>query len=78
LHYWNNSWIPAEIKKADYNFIEFENIPSKTLYWLRNLDHGKEEQPFFYRNGKQVFSNQADSLFYQVNFSFGKRALLFY
>jgi hypothetical protein len=60
LLYWNNGWVPAEIKQADYNFIEFENIPSKTLYWLRNLDHGKEEQPFFYRNGKQVFSNQAD------------------
>jgi hypothetical protein len=29
------------------------------MYWLRNLDHGKEEQPFFYRDGEQVFSNQA-------------------
>ena len=57
LFYWNNGWIPAEIKQAGYNYIEFENIPANTLYWLRNLDHGKEEQPFFYRNGKQVFSN---------------------
>jgi hypothetical protein len=61
IFYWNNKWISVGRKQADYNFVEFENIPAKTLYWLRNLDHGKEEQPFFYINGKQVFSNQPDS-----------------
>lgn len=61
LFYWNNKWISVGIKQAEYNFIEFENVPAKTLYWLRNMDHGKEEQPFFYINGKQVFSNQSDS-----------------
>lgn len=61
LHYWNNGWVPAKIKQAGYHFIKFEDIPSNTLYWLRNLDHGKEEQPFYYKNGKQVFSNQPGS-----------------
>lgn len=63
LLFWNNGWIPSEIKRAKYNYIEFENIPCYTLYWLRNLDHGKEEQPFFYKNGKQLFSNQPESLY---------------
>ena len=58
LLYWSNGWIQSETKQAGYNFIEFEKVPSNTLYWLRNLDYGKEEQPFFYRNGKQIFSNQ--------------------
>ncbi len=58
LYYWNNEWIPVGKKQAINNYIEFEDIPENTLYWLRNLDHGKEEQPFFYENGKQFFSNQ--------------------
>lgn len=58
LFYWDNSWISAGTQKAKYNFVEFEDVPANTLYWLRNLVHGKEEQPFFYINGKQVFSNQ--------------------
>ncbi|MCF6358355.1 MAG: hypothetical protein L3J54_11170 [Draconibacterium sp.] len=58
LYYWDNNWIQAGVKTAKYNFVEFENIPANTLYWLQNLDHGTEEQPFFYRDGKQVFSNQ--------------------
>lgn len=58
LYYWNNGWLPAGHRQAQYNYIEFENVPSNTLYWLRNLDHGKEEQPFFYVEDKQVFSNQ--------------------
>ncbi len=58
LYYWDNNWIQAWVKKAKYNFVEFENVPANTLYWLQNLDHGTEEQPFFYRDGKQVFSNQ--------------------
>ena len=58
LYYWNNGWLPTDRKQAKYNYLEFEKVPSNTLYWLRNIDHGKEEQPFFYIDGKQVFSNQ--------------------
>lgn len=60
LYYWSDGWIPAVRQQAQYNYVEFENVPSNTLYWLRNIDHGKEEQPFFYVDGKQVFSNQAN------------------
>ncbi len=57
LFYWDNGWQPAGTVKSQHNFVEFRNVPANTLYWLRNLDHGVEEQPFFYENGKQVFSN---------------------
>ena len=30
--------------------------PKNALFWLRDLTQGKEEQVFFYENGKQVFS----------------------
>ena len=58
LYYWDDGWSQAGVQQAQYNFVEFENVPANTIYWLKNLDHGKEEQPFFYINGKQVFSNQ--------------------
>ncbi|HKI87934.1 MAG TPA: hypothetical protein VKA38_02830, partial [Draconibacterium sp.] len=58
LFYWNDEWISAGVQQAEVNYLEYKDVPAGTLYWLRNLDHGKEEQPFFYENGKQVFSNQ--------------------
>ena len=58
LFYWENEWVSAGMQQAKYNFLEFNDVPANTLYWLRNHDHGKEEQPFFYENGKQVFMNQ--------------------
>ena len=58
LFYWDNEWISAGTQQAQYNFLEFNNIPANTLYWLRNLDHGEQEQPFFYDSGEQVFTNQ--------------------
>jgi len=57
LFYWDDKWKPAGIKKAEYNFIQFSNVLSNTLYWLRNLDNGEEELPFFYIDGKQVFTS---------------------
>jgi hypothetical protein len=48
------------IREANYHFLEFDDLPRGTLYWLRNLDHGKEEQPFYYTDGRQIFSNQPE------------------
>ena len=58
LFYWDETWVSAGTQQAEYNFLKFKNVPANALYWLKNMDHGKEEQPFFYVNGKQVFSNQ--------------------
>jgi hypothetical protein len=57
LFYWDNEWRSCGEKIATYNFVQFENIPAGTIYWLRNLTKGQEEQPFFYQNDKQVFVN---------------------
>lgn len=55
LFYWENGWKSADTKKARFNYITFDNIPLNTYYWLRNIDSGREEQPFFYKDGKQIF-----------------------
>jgi len=48
-------WQSTGIQTADTVFLQYEKIPSKTLYWLRNHTRGKEERPFLYENGKQIF-----------------------
>ncbi len=54
-YYRDGAWIRHSSKQAQYNYIEFDNVPASTLYWLRNLTEGKEELPFFYVDGTQVF-----------------------
>ncbi|MDL2241281.1 discoidin domain-containing protein [Bacteroidales bacterium OttesenSCG-928-L03] len=57
LKYWNEGkWNSVGIKKAEqYNYINFENIPSGTIYLLSDLSKGKEERIFTYVDGKQVW-----------------------
>lgn len=57
LFYYDANWKSAGIQKAEYNYLEYKDVPSNTIYWLRNLDRGKEELAFMYRNGKQIFVN---------------------
>lgn len=57
LYYYNKGWIYFGIKKAKYNFLIFDNVPSGTMYWLKNISKGKEELPFVYFNNKQFFVN---------------------
>lgn len=58
LYYKDDQWIEHETTEAIYNFVDFADVPRGTTYWLRNLDKGKEELPFFYIEGKQVFINE--------------------
>ena len=58
LYFDNNKWIEHETVHSKYNYIDFDSIPSGTIYWLRNLDQGKEELPFFFPKDKQVFISQ--------------------
>lgn len=57
LLYWdNNGWNSVEKKVApQYNTIKFENVPSGTMYLLRNHTRGKEERIFTYVNDKQIW-----------------------
>ena len=55
LNYWDNGWVPCDVKTAEYEFVEFSNVPRNKLYWLENLTEGKEEMPFIVIDGKQRF-----------------------
>ena len=48
-------WLSAGVQIADSSLLFYESVPSNTLYWLRNHTRGKEERPFIYENGRQVF-----------------------
>lgn len=50
-----NGWQSLGCKIATGYSIEFENIPSNAVYWLRNHTAGKEERIFTIQNGKQRF-----------------------
>ena len=55
LLYWDGEWISQARKKTINCRLEFENVPQKALYWLHCLDGGKEERPFTYEKGKQIW-----------------------
>lgn len=58
LYYNNQHWIELKNINSEYHFLDIDSVPSNTIYWLRNLDKGKEELPFFYKNGRQIFINE--------------------
>jgi len=51
----NRQWVSAGKQTADTTLLHYENVPSNTLYWLRNHTRGREERPFIYVEGKQIF-----------------------
>jgi hypothetical protein len=55
LLYWDNEWISLGQKKAENNFLTFDNVPSNALFWLRDLTKGKDERIFTYDNGIQMW-----------------------
>ena len=56
LFYWgNDQWNSLGKRVATTVRLQYDNVPTGTLYWLRNLTKGKEERVFEYKDGKQVF-----------------------
>lgn len=55
LYMGRDGWISYGMKTADDYYIEFDNVPSGALYWLRNRTMGKEERIFTYVNGRVKF-----------------------
>ena len=56
LRYWQDgNWHTFGTQMATSDSLVFTNVPSGTLYWLRDLTKGKEERPFTYEKGKQVW-----------------------
>lgn len=53
--WYNNKWIELQRKIATDVVIRFDSVPSNGLYIFHNLTKGREERPFTYKNGKQVW-----------------------
>ncbi len=53
LFYWDTNWVSAGKKTAHSDSLNYTNIPSGTIYWLKCLSGGKEERIFTYEKGIQ-------------------------
>lgn len=55
LFYWNDRWISLGKQTASDYMLEYTNVPKGALLWLRDLTRGREERPFTYENGIQIW-----------------------
>lgn len=58
MYFHDGKWVEHCRIKATYEFLDIDNVPGSTIYLLRNLTSGKEELPFFYHEGKQIFISE--------------------
>jgi hypothetical protein len=56
LFYWENGWqsLGRQTGRDDYKLV-YNNVPENALLRIHNHTRGKENRPFTYRNGKQIF-----------------------
>lgn len=55
LSYWSNGWTSLGTQTAKQKYLEYR-VPANALFWLHNLDTGKEERVFTIdENGEQVW-----------------------
>ena len=55
LFYWNGRWHSLGKQISHGDSLMYDNVPKHSLLWLRNLTKGREERPFTYENGKQIW-----------------------
>ena len=55
LYYWDNRWVKAGERQAEDYSLTFTDIPVHALLWLRDVTKGREERPFTYEDGKQIW-----------------------
>ena len=56
LFYWNDGWKSIGVKKAEGKPLEFENVPSNALLWLKAENSRLDERIFTVdENGKQIW-----------------------
>lgn len=55
LMVWNDGWESISNTYSQYNYLQFPNLQTDKLYWLRNHSRGREEVPFIIRNGEASF-----------------------
>lgn len=68
LYYNGGKWIEHAVIQSTYNYLYFDSVPGETIYWLQNLDWGKEELPFFYNNGRQLFIQEISNIYPDIHF----------
>ena len=56
LLYWGKKgWVSLGKRQANDIKLIYENVPSETIYWIRNLSRGRDERIFTYEKGKQLW-----------------------
>jgi len=55
LLYWDNEWKSLGVSRAMEQKLVYNNVPKNALLWLRDKTRGKEERPFTYENGTQIW-----------------------
>ncbi|WP_294591052.1 hypothetical protein [uncultured Bacteroides sp.] len=48
-------WTSLGTRIAEFDYLEYDNVPTGALLWLHNRTKGVEEQVFLWEAGKQVF-----------------------
>ena len=62
-HGGSKGWISLGKRSADQLFLTYDNIPANALLWLKNHTRGKEEQVFYFMNGKQEFTGKENIIY---------------
>ncbi len=52
---WNDGWEPLGRTVSRYNYLAFDSLSPRRLYWLRNHSRGREEVPFIIRENRPAF-----------------------
>lgn len=55
LYFDQGKWVSLGRKVATADYVEYDNVPTGALYWLRNRTEGKEERPFTVVNDRVRF-----------------------
>ena len=56
LYYWDDGrWVLHDRKTADRVYLDFEDVPSDALYYIKCITTGEQNRIFFYENGEQIW-----------------------
>lgn len=55
LMVWEDGWQSLSNIYSKYNYLDYADLRTDRLYWLRNHSRGREEVPFIIRNGEPHF-----------------------
>ncbi|MBD9180493.1 MAG: discoidin domain-containing protein [Odoribacter splanchnicus] len=55
LMVWEDGWQSLSNQDSKYNYLDYKDLRTDRLYWLRNHSRGREEVPFIIRNGEPQF-----------------------